>query len=484
MAQSIKVNYFFNLVNTLAGILFPLITFPYASRIMEADGIGQVSFFTSIINYISLFTSLGIPIYAIREIAKVRDDQVQMNKTALEILFLHAALTIIGYIVVAILCVTVAKISLNIPLFLILSLSIFFTAIGCEWFYKGIEDFKYITIRGLIVRIVYVILLFTLVHSKSDLFIYAALSVLGTVGNNIFNFVRLRKYFKPHILFLKDLCISRHIIPAIRIFALNAVISLYVNLDTIMLGFLRDNAAVGYYEGATKMTKLLLGIVQALQTAMIPRFSYLAKAETMAKFDELCQKVVDFIVMISIPIAAVLFVLAPVFITLFCGSTYTPAIITLRIISPIVILISLSGIPCFQILYPLGKENIAIMSTATGAFVNLLLCVICIPLLSENGAAIATVVGEATVAVTMYLYGWKYIHIKYKSTHYLNCVIGGILMFGTMFYLSKFGLGDFLNLVLIPLSGFLIYGSFLYFRKDSFVVYILMIVTNKIKSSF
>ena len=120
MSQSVKANYFFNLVNTLAGILFPLITFPYASRIMEADGIGQIGFFTSIITYISLFTSLGIPIYAIREIARVRDDSVLMSKTAVEILLLHTGLTMIGYFVVGIICLTVAKVSVDIPLFLIL----------------------------------------------------------------------------------------------------------------------------------------------------------------------------------------------------------------------------------------------------------------------------------------------------------------------------------------------------------------------------
>ena len=115
MSQSIKVNYIYSLVGTLSGILFPLITFPYASRIMEADGMGQINFFSSIISYISLFSSIGIPIYAIREIARVRDDVVEMNKTVIEILLLHTILTIIGYVAVAVLCVTVTKISVDIP---------------------------------------------------------------------------------------------------------------------------------------------------------------------------------------------------------------------------------------------------------------------------------------------------------------------------------------------------------------------------------
>ncbi len=481
MSQSIKKNYFFNLVNTLAGILFPLVTFPYASRIMEADGIGQVGFFTSIVNYISLFTSLGIPVYAIREIARVRDDFEQMNKTAVEILLLHTVLTIIGYIIVAVLCVTVAKITIDIPLFLILSLSILFNAIGCEWFYKGIEDFKYITIRGLIVRVLYVILLFSLVHSKSDLLIYAGLTVLGTVGNNLFNFIRLRKYISVSFLSLKQLNISRHIVPAIRIFALNLVISLYVNLDTIMLGFMKDNSSVGYYEGATRITKLVLGVVQALQTAMIPRFSYLAKSETRIEFDALCQKVIDFVVTISIPLSIGLFVMAPSLIHLFCGSTYTPAIMTMKIISPIIFLIALSGVACFQILYPLGKENLAILSTGTGAVVNFVICLLFIPSMAHNGAAIATLIGETAVTFTMFLYGKKHIHIKYKDRHYLNCLIGGGIMFLVIYLIYKQINNDWLNVLIIPVSGTFIYGLYLYIVKDRFGLYVLdLLVENRI----
>lgn len=159
MAQSVKVNYILNLINTGTQMLFPLITFPYVCRVIEADGIGQVNFYNSIISYISLFTCLGIPMYAIREIARDRNDMVKMNRTATEILLLHTILTLVGYIVVAILCFTVPQIQANVTLFLVLSLTIFFTAIGCEWFYQGIEDFKYITVRGLIVKTLSVILL-------------------------------------------------------------------------------------------------------------------------------------------------------------------------------------------------------------------------------------------------------------------------------------------------------------------------------------
>lgn len=210
MAQSVKVNYILNLINTGTQMLFPLITFPYVCRVIEPDGVGQVNFFQSIISYISLFTCLGIPMYAIREIARDRNDVVKMNRTAVEILLLHSMLTLVGYAIVAILCLTVPQIQVNIPLFLILSLTIFFTAIGCEWFYQGIEDFKYITIRGLIIKTVSVVLLFIFVKSKTDLLYYGCYTVFGVLGGNIFNFFRLRKYIhRENIIFQS--CVSSDI---------------------------------------------------------------------------------------------------------------------------------------------------------------------------------------------------------------------------------------------------------------------------------
>ncbi len=187
MARSVRANYFFNLLNSGSQLLFPLITFPYATRIVMAEGIGQVTFFSSIITYISLFTCLGIPLYAIREIARVRGDLQKMTNTTVEILLLHAGLTMIGYIVVGVLCLTVEKVQADIPLFLLLSATIFFTAIGCDWFYRGIEDFKYVAIKGLSFRIISAAMLFVLVKSKDDILLYGAYTELGSVGVNIFN---------------------------------------------------------------------------------------------------------------------------------------------------------------------------------------------------------------------------------------------------------------------------------------------------------
>ena len=467
MPKSLKKNYILNLTNTISTMLFPLITFPYAARIIMADGIGQVNFFSSIISYISLFTCLGIPMYAIRETARVRDDQKELSKTTTEILLLHACLTLFGYLAVFIIAFTVPKVMVDIPLFLLLSTSIFFTAIGCEWFYQGVEDFKYITIRAITIKSICVVLLFLLVHSKDDLMFYAIYTVVGSVGNNIFNFFRLRKYVKLKYIDFKELKPLRHLKPALHIFVLNLVISIYVNLDTVMLGFLKNSTAVGYYTGATKLTKMLLGIVSSLGTVMVPRLSNLIQNDQMEDFKKLSQKAVDFVFALSFPIFLGLIVSAPILIRLFCGPSYEPAISTLQIISPILLFIALSGVLGIQILYPQGKENIVIKCTIFGAITNFTLNLILIPLMANDGAAIATCVAEFMVTFIMLIIGRKYLPIEYSFKRYSNYIIGSALMFGAIMLVNNIlTMSIIIQLLLIVVVGMSIYGGYLYIKRD------------------
>lgn len=476
MAQSLKVNYFFNLLSTITGLLFPLVTFPYVSRIIQADGIGLVSYYQTIIDYISLFSSIGIPIYAVRETSRVRNDGHLLSITLLEILFLHVMLTIIAYFFVFALAFSIDKIAENITLFILLSSSIILNTIGCNWFYQGIEEFKFITIRGLIFRFICVILLFCLVKDKDDLVFYALISVLGSAGNNLINFIYLKQKIRITDIKFSMLRPFRHLVPALKVFVLNLVISIYIGLDTIMLGSMTTTTAVGYYTGASKLTKMLLGLVSSLQTAMIPRCSNLVAEGRIEEFHAITQKVVDFVLFLTIPLSIGLAIMSDTLISLFCGPTFQPAIITLEILSPIIFLISLSGIPCFQILYPLGRESIAIASTATGALTNFIINLLLIPHLHENGAAIATVIAETVVTITMYAYGRKYIRVKKYDKHYINCFLAGAIMASILMFIRCIELDKWLNLLVMPICGCFIYGFVLWVRKDSFMLYTLELI--------
>lgn len=473
MAQSVKVNYILNLINTGTQMLFPLITFPYVCRVIEADGIGQINFFQSIISYISLFTCLGIPMYAIREIARDRSDVVQMNRTAMEILLLHSMLTLVGYAIVAILCLTVPQIQVNIPLFLILSLTIFFTAIGCEWFYQGIEDFKYITIRGLIIKTVSVVLLFIFVKSKTDLLYYGCYTVFGVLGGNIFNFFRLRKYIHRENIIFSELHIKRHIKPVLKVFSFSVVTSIYLQLNTVLLGFLKNALAVGYFAAATKVMQMLLTMSACLGSVMMPRASHLIAENREDEFNRLIQKSYDFTLAIALPMTIGLIFCAPSLITALCGVKFEHSILPSQIIAPIILMVAISNVFGIQVLFPKGKINVVTLCCGIGAVADLILNLCLIPFFSYIGTSIAYLGAEVATTVSMYFIGRKYIPIIYFKKSHLTYALGCIVMALALYGISLLQLPTLTILLLQGCSGVLAYFIILCVRKDEMLVQIL-----------
>lgn len=473
MAQSVKVNYILNLINTGTQMLFPLITFPYVCRVIEADGIGQINFFQSIISYISLFTCLGIPMYAIREIARDRSDVLQMNRTAMEILLLHSMLTLVGYAIVAILCLTVPQIQVNIPLFLILSLTIFFTAIGCEWFYQGIEDFKYITIRGLIIKTVSVVLLFIFVKSKTDLLYYGCYTVFGVLGGNIFNFFRLRKYIHRENIIFSELHIKRHIKPVLKVFSFSVVTSIYLQLNTVLLGFLKNALAVGYFAAATKVMQMLLTMSACLGSVMMPRASHLIAENREDEFNRLIQKSYDFTLAIALPMTIGLIFCAPSLITALCGVKFEHSILPSQIIAPIILMVAISNVFGIQVLFPKGKINVVTLCCGIGAVADLILNLCLIPFFSYIGTSIAYLGAEVATTVSMYFIGRKYIPIIYFKKSHLTYALGCIVMALALYGISLLQLPTLTILLLQGCSGVLAYFIILCIRKDEMLVQIL-----------
>lgn len=473
MAQSVKVNYILNLINTGTQMLFPLITFPYVCRVIEADGIGQINFFQSIISYISLFTCLGIPMYAIREIARDRSDVVQMNRTAMEILLLHSMLTLVGYAIVAILCLTVPQIQVNIPLFLILSLTIFFTAIGCEWFYQGIEDFKYITIRGLIIKTVSVVLLFIFVKSKTDLLYYGCYTVFGVLGGNIFNFFRLRKYIHRENIIFSELHIKRHIKPVLKVFSFSVVTSIYLQLNTVLLGFLKNALAVGYFAAATKVMQMLLTMSACLGSVMMPRASHLIAENKEDEFNRLIQKSYDFTLAIALPMTIGLIFCAPSLITALCGVKFEHSILPSQIIAPIILMVAISNVFGSQVLFPKGKINIVTLCCGIGAVADLILNLCLIPFFSYIGISIAYLGAEVATTVSMYFIGRRYIPIIYFKKSHLTYALGCIVMAFALYGISLLQLPTLTILLLQGCCGVLAYFIILCICKDEMLVQIL-----------
>lgn len=477
---SVKENIVLNGINTITGIIFPIITFPYAARVLLPEGIGAINFLNSIIGYIILFTSLGIPLYAVKEVAKYRDDKIKRDKITVEVILLSTILCFVGYIAVWLLAEYVPQIHGQASLFYILSLSIVFTSIGVNWFYQGIEDFKFITIRAIIIRTLAAAALFIFVKSSSDLLIYGIITVGSTVGNNFINFIHLRKHIEFRTLRLKDIEILRHIKPTFTIFVLNLIISLYVQLNSVMLGFISGDEEVGYFTAGTKITHVGLTLISSISTVLLPRCSHLLKIGDKEGFSRIINKSLNITLALSLPMCLGLIVLATPIIMIFCGTEYIPSIPVMYLNAPVILFISLTHLIGIQILYPMDKVRIVILSVTGGAVANLLLNFVLIPSYGATGAAISTFIAEFTVLLIQIICGRPYLPFNIKLIIRPSYIISSAIMGLLIYFITSYVEANWAKLIIGLLVGCASYMLLLVCYRDTTILELISIIKKRI----
>ena len=392
---SIKKNFVMNTLLTMSGIIFPLITFPYVSRILLPAGTGKVNFATSLINYFAMFAQLGIPTYGIRATAQVRDNRLELTRVVHELTVINLVMTAFSYLALAVALVTVPKLQSDRILYLVVSSTMIFNAIGMEWMYKGLEQYTYITVRSVIFKFIALIAMFLLIHQQSDYVLYGAISVFASSASSVLNFINARKYISmPPV---GGYCFRRHWKAISVFFAMSVATTVYTNLDQLMLGLMTTSEDVGYYGAAVKIKTVLVSVVTSLGAVLLPRSSYYVEKKNMDAFREVTYKALNFVMLVSVPLTLFFILFAEPGIYLLSGFAYGNAVLPMQVIMPTLLLIGLSNITGIQILVPLGRENIVLYSEIAGAVTDLILNLLLIPELKSTGAALGTLAAEFVV---------------------------------------------------------------------------------------
>ncbi|MBB3110555.1 O-antigen/teichoic acid export membrane protein [Paenibacillus phyllosphaerae] len=466
--STVRKNFLYNTLLKYLNVLFPLITFPYVARVLSAEGIGQVDFSLSVIQYFILFSQLGIPTYAIRECARYRDDKEKLTKTVQEILIINAVMIGLSYLIFAFMLYRVDVFEANSTLLIIMSISIISTSLGIEWFFQAIEDYRYITIRSTMVKLVSLVLVFVLVNQESDYVIYGSISIVAVSLGYVYNLIYANRII-PLFRRSSNYDVKRHIKPILTFFGLSLSISIYANLNKVMLGLISGNYSVGLYTVADKMVRVVLPLVTSLGVVLVPRIAYNIKNGKQKEADELIEKALHFVTMISIPAIVGIYLLAKPILILFAGSTYLESVTALRIISPILIIIALSNLIGIAILVAHGKEKITLLSTTVGAIVNFLINLFLIPRLNQDGAAIGTLAAELAVLLVQLIFAYRYIKGNINYRNVLSYLAGGLLVFINCSLLKLLHYNEIFELLLATATSAVIYFGFLYVIKDSFI---------------
>ncbi|MFO0358014.1 MAG: flippase [Sphingobacteriaceae bacterium] len=438
---SVKHNFLYNLTNTVLKIVFPLLVFPYVSRVLEPEGIGRINYAEAFASYFVLFSSLGIPIYGLREIAKYRSDLTVLRERLGGILCINFFFVILSYLVLGcLLYFQVIRKENN--LILINSSLILFSLIEMEWYFQGTENYKFITIRNLILKTITMVLIFTTIHSKDDVLFYAVLMVVGIGGNSLFNFFYIMRSHGKAILGMINLsfikkAFSQHFKTIVITSTMALAGSIYLSLDVIMLGQISSDTQVGLYSASMKIVRVIITVVMALSTVLLPRASFHVMNEEMEEFKKLIKLSFDFICFLALPCMAGMLVLSKPIIFMFSGNNFLPAHHVIEILSVLTILVSLNNLLGMQILYPLNKERIFLVAIIFGAIINVCSNLVLIPLMAARGAAISSLLAEGTIFIILFWFSKQFfsLHFILKPLKY---VVATLVMSVVIYSLDRF----------------------------------------------
>lgn len=392
MKKSLSFNAAMSALKTLMSVIFPLITFPYASNVLQVENLGKVNFANSVCGYFMLFAGLGIGSYAVREGSRYVNDREKLSEFASEMFSINLLSSAVTYAALAVVMIFWTKLHAYTDLMLILSLQIFFSAIGTEWVFTIFEEYTYITVRGIIFQIVSVLMLFAFVKTKDDYCIYAGITVFSAVGANVLNFFRARKYCRIRVTTKIDW--KKHLKPIMIIFASSLATTLYVSSDTTLLGILGTDYNVGIYAVAGKIYGIVKNLLSAVLVVSIPRLSHYAGVGDRENFNKLFNEIFNALLLVVAPAVMGLFLISREVVLFISGESYLDAVMPLQILS-IALLICLFGwLYNSCVLLPCRKEKELFWVTLISGTLNVVLNILLIPSFRENAAAFTTLLAE------------------------------------------------------------------------------------------
>lgn len=398
---SIKKNFAYKSILTISTYIMGFITFPYISRIFGVEKLGLVNFVDNTINYFLLFATMGINILGVREIASVKDNKETQSKVFSNILGLNLLFTIVTISIYLTLIATIPKLSQYSELFYIGTAKIFFTTFLIEWFYTGIENFKYITIRSIIIKVIYVISVFLFIRNQEDYILYFILTVGTVVINALINMAYVRQYINIQPRELVNLKYLKNNI-VLGIYAI--MTSMYLTFNVMYLGLISDNTQVGYYTTAFKLYSVILGFFTAFTNVMLPRMSALLAEDNKAQFHNLINKSFAAVSKFSIPLILCSIILTPQIIYILSGPGYEGAIIPMRIIMPAILFVGIAQILAIQVLMPMKKDRILLIASICGAIISIIINILFVPKIQSIGSAIVLLSAEMLVTSIYILY--------------------------------------------------------------------------------
>ncbi len=394
---NLKKNFFFSALLTLANYIFPLITYPYVSRVLGVTNIGICNFVDSIINYFLVFSTMGISVLGVREIAAAREDRKERSRVFSNLLFLNAFTTLIATLVLLVSIFVVPSWAPYRKLLLVGVAKLLANSLFLDWLYRGVEEFRYITHRSILIKTLYVISIFLFVRKTEDYGVYFLLLTLATVLNALVNIFYSRKFVQVSF---RGLSPGPFVKPYLML-GLNYVLtSMYTSFNVIFLGMVHDAEQVGYYTSATKVLTIITAFFTACTTVLLPRMSAVLSEGKEEVFKSFVDKTFNILFLAGVPLVILVEMTAGDIIRVLSGAGYEGSVIPLMTVAPLILIVGLEEILIIQVMMPRKMDKRILRNSVCGAIVGLSLNLIIVRFLKAEGSAIVWLCSETAVLVS------------------------------------------------------------------------------------
>lgn len=476
MQKSLIKNSIYNIIYTVANILFPFITSIYVSRILLPIGVGKVASAQNIASYFVTIAALGLPSYGVREFAKVRENTTEKNKLFTELLLLNIVSTTVAVIGFGILVFINAGFNGEWALYCACGLAIFFNYINIDWMYRGLEEFGYITGRSLIIKGCSLAALILYVKTRQDYVAYALISSLATGGNYVFNIIHARKFVK---LDFTEIQIQKHIKPVFLIACIIFFSSIYNKIDVTMLSVIATDEAVGFYAYAQKTINMVLTMANAVTAALLPRLSYYYENDKEG-FYKLLNKGFEILCVMALPLTAGMCLVASQAVRFLYGEAFTPASLTIQLMCPLILIKGFGDLFCYQLVYSTKNEKIILPAAASASVINVIANATLIPVLLQNGAVIASVFSEFTTNVIQFIYMKQKVQFHIDGKPLVTGLTSTAIMSVCVIMLMNLRLPNTLGLFIEVMCGAIIYVIVNIALKNSLMIELIKKFKNTI----
>jgi len=390
---SLRRNYLFGGIQAVVGAVFPLVMLAYSARILGPESLGKYYFANSLAAYFLFAACLGIPIYGIREIAKVRSNPEGIREVFRELFLINLISSSVIWAIYLTLVMVVPQFRAEGMLFGIVGIVILNNALSLDYLYMGLERQDFLAYRSILSKSISLGLLVWLVRDSDDYLWLAGIGAIAAVFNSVLSFKGLRylKGFSKSSLNLK-----RHLRPLI-LFSLSTIFAnLYLSFDSVLVGLLSTAHEVGLYSASIRPSRMFVLLLMGLTGALLPRLAYLLKDQNLAAHGSLQKKSFEMTFMLAIPVALTFIASSRAVIALVFGSEFSEATPAFALAAPLILINCFTAFQSYQILIPSHKERGLMISVSVAAFAGILTNLALIPNFGHTGAVIAALVAETS----------------------------------------------------------------------------------------